>query len=82
MDQRIINQYSYFSIVPHEIEDVENFLNEATEHTIKYVIGKEVRWELRDLLDQFNISERVIYPGLDGLSTWIARHYYVKQRGE
>ena len=29
------------------------------------------------MLDQFNISERVLYPGLDGLSKWIARHYYV-----
>lgn len=30
------------------------------------------------LLDQFNISERIIYPGLDGLSRSLARHYFVK----
>ena len=78
VDQRIINLYSYFSIIPHEMTDVEGFLNAYTQNTVKYVIRKEVRWELRDLLDQFNVSERIVYPGLDGLSMWIARHYYVK----
>ena len=28
---------------------------------------------------QLNISERTVYPGLDGLSAWLARHYYVKE---
>lgn len=48
------------------------------ENTVKYIISRDIRWEIRDLLDQFNISERIIYPGLDGLSRWIGRHYYVK----
>ena len=26
----------------------------------------------------FHISEKIIYPGLDGLSRWLQRHYYVK----
>ena len=33
---------------------------------------------VRDMLDSLNISERLFFPGLDGLSKWIARHYYVK----
>lgn len=78
VDQRIINQYAYFSPVPMGIERVDEFLEKNTENTVKYIIDRSVRWELRDLLDQFNISERIIYPGLDGLSRWIARHYYVK----
>ncbi len=77
-DQRIINQYAYFSVVPMGIEDIEtDFLN-RTQNTMKYIIRKDVRWDIRDLLDQSNISERVMYPGLDGLTKWIARHYYVK----
>ncbi len=78
IEQRIINQYSFFSIVPYEMDDVEAFLKEHTNKTVRYVIKKEIRWQVRDLLDQLNISERIVYPGLDGLSEWLARHYYVK----
>ena len=78
IEQRIINQYSFFSIVPSGMDDVVGFLNERTEKTVRYIIRKEVRWQVRDLLDQLNISERIVYPGLDGLSQWLARHYYVK----
>ncbi|MBR3099592.1 MAG: FRG domain-containing protein [Clostridia bacterium] len=78
INSRIINQYSFFSIVPMEMTDIEKFLNDRTEHTIKYVIDRKLRWRVRDMLDQLNMSERIIYPGLDGLSKWIARHYYVK----
>ena len=78
IDARIVTQYSFFSIVPMGLEDVETFLNERTEKTVRFVIKKELRWQVRDLLDQLNISERIVYPGLDGLSRWLARHYYVK----
>ncbi len=78
IEQRIINQYSFFSIIPIEMEDVETFLSEYTKSSVRFIIRKELRWQVRDLLDQLNISERIVYPGLDGLSEWLARHYYVK----
>ena len=78
MNQRIVNQYSFFSIVPMGITDIEGFLDQHTKNTVKYVIDRKLRWRVRDMLDQLNMSERIIYPGLDGLSRWIARHYYVK----
>lgn len=78
IEQRIVNQYSFFSIVPLDCADVGEFLEKNTEKTVKYIIKKELRWRVRDLLDQLNVSERIIYPGLDGLSSWLARHYYVK----
>ena len=58
--------------------DVERFLDENTKNTVKYVIDKSLRWRIRDMLDQLNISERIVYPGLEGLSKWIGRHYFVK----
>ena len=79
IDSRIVNQYSFFSVIPMEMEDVEGFLDRATQHTVKYVIDRKLRWRVRDMLDQLNMSERLVYPGLDGLSRWIARHYFVKE---
>ncbi len=78
IDERIINQYAYFSIVPREITDIEKWIDENTSQTIKYVIDKNLKWHLRDVLDQMNVNERIVYPGLDGLSTWIKRMYYVR----
>ena len=78
IDPRIINQYSFFSVIPGGMEDIEGFLDRNTENSVKYLIKKEMRWRIRDMLDQLNISERIVYPGLDGLSRWIGRHYFVR----
>lgn len=79
IDQRIVNQYSFFTVLPSRITDLEQFLNDNTEHTVKYVIDRNLRWDLRDLLDQLNMNERTVYPGMDGIASWLARHYYVKR---
>ncbi|MCR5419709.1 MAG: FRG domain-containing protein [Lachnospiraceae bacterium] len=78
LNQRIINQHSFFSVVPMGIDNIEKYLDENTLNTVKYIIDKRLRWRVRDMLDQLNMSERIVYPGLEGLSKWIARHYFVK----
>lgn len=80
LDQRIANQYSFFTAIPSGITNLEEFLDTHTEHTVKYVIDKSLRWELRDILDQFNVNERMIHPGKAGIAKWLARHYYVKNK--
>lgn len=83
IDQRIIGQYSYFSIIPSRIENlqddtgIETFLDE-TQHTVKYIISADLKWRIRDMLDQMNINERILFPGLDGITSWMKRHYYVR----
>ena len=79
IDPRIVNQYSFFSIVPNGVSNLEEFLDKYTEKTVKYVIKKELRWRIRDMLDSQNVSERMVYPGLDGLTSWLGRHYYVRK---
>ena len=79
VDQRIITQYAFFSVIPTGMADIERFLEENTTKTVRYIIHKEIRWNLRDMLDQYNMSERVIYPGLDGVAKWVSRHYFVKE---
>lgn len=78
IDQRIISQYSYFSVFPNCVDNFEEFLNVKTNNTVKYIIDKSLKWQIRDLLDGLNINERIVYPGLDGISTWLKRHYFVK----
>lgn len=43
IDSRIVNQYAFFTIVPMGMEDVERFLEEKTQHTVKYIIDKSLR---------------------------------------
>lgn len=78
LDPRIVNQYSFFSIIPDKMVDIAGFLDKRTELTCRFIIKKELRWRIRDMLDHQNITERIVYPGLDGLSHWLGRHYFVR----
>lgn len=82
IDPRIVNQYSFFTVIPDAITDIEGFFEKYTNNTVKYILDKDLRWRLRDMLDQQNISERILYSGLDGLSKWLGRHYYVRDKEE
>ena len=74
-NDRIANQYALFSVCS-DASLLINDLVDPEESTLKkIVIPKEVKWEIRDKLDYINISERLLYPGLDGICSWITRHY-------
>ena len=78
IDERIVNQFSYFTVMPKGIKDLESYLDTHTKNTVKYIIDKNLRWNIRDTLDQWNINERTVYPGFDGIAKWLKRYYYVK----
>lgn len=78
MNDRIVNQFALFSVMPNSKGRVDDWLDKNTELYRKLIIPSEMKWECRDKLDQCNITERVLFPGLDGLSSWLRRHYSPK----
>jgi hypothetical protein len=75
IDQRIINQYALFSLLSNPESCVDEWLKDHPDTYRKYIIPASLKWEIRDKLDQANITERVLFPGLDGLSMWLKRQY-------
>jgi hypothetical protein len=75
MDDRITNQYALFSVMPDPQASLDDWLGEHPDLLLKIILPAEMKWEIRDRLDQINITERVLFPGLDGLSAWLKRYY-------
>lgn len=75
MLDRIANQYALFSVVSDSSVLMSELLTDDEENFFRIIIPKEVKLEIRDKLDYINISERLIYPGLDGICKWITRRY-------
>ncbi len=78
MDERIINQFALHSVTSSPELHLEEILKIHPELFKRVIIPKEIKWEIRDKLDQSNIHERVLFPGLDGLSMWLTRYYRSK----
>ena len=80
-DERIVNQYALFSLGSSPSFALDTWLGGHPELARRLVIPAELKWEIRDKLDQANLSERVLFPGLDGLSRWVARYYTPREPG-
>lgn len=75
MIDRIVNQYALFSVVSDSGVLLSDLIEKNRIECTKIIIPREVKLEIRDKLDYINISERMIYPGLDGVCRWITRRY-------
>jgi len=75
LDARIINQFAFFSIMSDATARLDEWLLKHPELYRRIIIPKKLKWEIRDKLDQANITERILFPGLDGLAKWLTRHY-------
>jgi hypothetical protein len=75
LDERIVNQYALFSLMPSPHARMDEWLERNPELARRIVLPAELKWEVRDKLDQANITERVLFPGLDGLATWLKRYF-------
>ncbi len=75
VDDRIINQYALFTVASRPDIILNQWLVNHPELYKAIIIPAGLKLEIRDHLDTINMTERVIYPGLDGLCKWLARHY-------
>jgi FRG domain-containing protein len=75
LDDRIVNQSALFSVSSTARGSFGEWLSAHPQIVRRVIIPAELKWEVRDKLDQANINERVLFPGLDGLSQWLTRYY-------
>jgi len=75
LDERIVNQFALFSLLSSPTVSLDDWLQRHPDVLRRIVIPASLKWEIRDKLDQANITERVLFPGLDGLGRWLARYY-------
>ena len=75
LDQRIVAQYALFSLLTTPDTEMTTWVEKHGGLCRRIVIPAALKLEVRDKLDQANITERVLYPGLDGLCQWLRRYY-------
>jgi FRG domain len=75
LDERIVNQFALFCVMSGPEARLDRWLDEHSDCFQRLIIPAALKWEVRDKLDQANITERVLFPGLDGLSRWLKRYY-------
>lgn len=75
LDERIVNQFALFSLPSSARLSLPTLLERLGGAVRRIIVPAELKWEVRDKLDQANITERVLFPGLDGLSQWLKRYF-------
>jgi hypothetical protein len=75
LDARILNQFALFSMMSNPATSLEDWVTDHPQLFRRVIVPAELKWEIRDKLDQANINERTLFPDLDGLSRWLERYY-------
>lgn len=75
LDERITNQFAAFSFMSAATSRLDDWLARHPELVRRVDIPASLKREARDKLDQANVTERVLFPGLDGIARWLKRHY-------
>jgi hypothetical protein len=80
LDDRIVNQFALFVLLSRPEARLDHWLDARPELARRIVLPAALKWEVRDRLDQLNVTERVLFPGMDGLSAWLTRYYQPRTR--
>jgi len=77
IDDRIVNQFSHFALLPNGLDPLDDFIASSQEVTAyKFLITPERAKLFRIQLDTMNMTERILFPGLDGLASYLRRRYH------
>ncbi len=75
LDARIVNQFAAFSVMNDAGARLDRWLEQHPDLYRTIIVPADLKWEVRDKLDQANVAERTLFPGLDGLCRWLTRYY-------
>lgn len=75
LDERITNQFAAFSFMSGATSRLDDWLARHPDLVRRVELPAGLKREARDKLDQANVTERVLFPGLDGIARWLRRHY-------
>jgi FRG domain len=75
LDERIVNQSAVLSALSDPTFQMDAWLERHDELCSAWRIPPDVKREVRERLDQANVTERVLLPGLEGLAAWLRRYY-------
>jgi hypothetical protein len=75
LNDRIVNQFALFSLMSRPRARLDSWLQRRPSLSRRIIIPAVLKWEIRDKLDQANITEHMLYPGLDGLGWWLRRYH-------
>jgi hypothetical protein len=75
LDDRIVNQSAVLSTLSDPEASMDEWVERHPDLCHAWRIPREAKAEIRERLDQANVTERVLMPGLDGLATWLRRYY-------
>jgi len=78
---RIVNQFALFSVLSSAATQLDEWLAGRPDCYRRIIVPHALKWEIRDKLDQANVNERVLFPGLDGLCRWLGRQYSPRPTG-
>lgn len=75
IDARIQNQRGILSVMNGPAKSHHAYLAANADAVRRVVIKANAKAKIRDWLDQSNVTERVLFPGLPGLCDWLKRYY-------
>ncbi|MEF2280124.1 FRG domain-containing protein [Deinococcus sp. YIM 134068] len=79
LDERIVQQAALFSLLSNPDTPLDDWLALRPGLARKIIVPAELKWEVRDKLDQSGINERTLFPDLGGLSRSLRRYYRLRK---